>query len=90
MQVVAGSNPVAPTSEGPEVPRESGGLGAFDFSESEPRPPGAPRPLPSAVPSFLEACAKQAGEAAARGDFDRARALIEKAARVAALRSEVA
>jgi len=46
--------------------------------------------LPSAVPSFLEACARLAGEAAARGDFDRARALIEKAARVAALRPEVA
>ncbi len=42
-------------------------------------------PLPSAVPSFLEACAKLAGEAATRGDFDRARELIEKAARVAAL-----
>ena len=44
--------------------------------------------LPSAVPSFLEACARLAGEAAARGDFDRARALIDKAARVAALQSE--
>jgi hypothetical protein len=47
-------------------------------------------PLPNGVPSFLEACAKLAGEAAARGDFARARELIEKAARVAALRSEVA
>lgn len=45
--------------------------------------------LPSSVPSFLEACAKLAGEAAARGDFVRARELIEKAARVAALRAEV-
>jgi len=41
--------------------------------------------LPSPVPSFLEACAKLAGEAAARGDFVRARELIEKAARVAEL-----
>jgi hypothetical protein len=46
--------------------------------------------LPSAVPSFLEACAKLAGEAAARGDFTRARELVEKAARVAALRPAVA
>jgi hypothetical protein len=37
------------------------------------------------VPSFLEACARLAGDAAAHGDFDRARVLIEKAARVAAL-----
>jgi hypothetical protein len=49
-----------------------------------------PDHLPSAVPSFLEACAKLAGEAAARGDFTRARELVEKAARVAALRAEVA
>jgi hypothetical protein len=49
-----------------------------------------PDHLPSAVPSFLEACAKLAGEAAARGDFNRARELVEKAARVAALRAEVA
>lgn len=41
--------------------------------------------LPSPVPSFLEACGRLAAEAAARGDFDRARELIEKAARVAAL-----
>jgi len=47
-------------------------------------------PLPSAVPSFLEACAKLAGEAAARGDFVRARELIEKAARVAAVREATA
>jgi len=37
--------------------------------------------LPSAAPSFLEACAKLAGEAAARHDFDRACALINKAAK---------
>ncbi len=41
--------------------------------------------LPSAVPSFLEACAKLAGQAAAEGDFERAKMLIEKAARVAQL-----
>jgi hypothetical protein len=44
-----------------------------------------PDHLPSVVPSFLEACARLAGEAAARGDFARARELIEKAARVAQL-----
>ena len=89
VQVVAGSNPVAPTIEAPVVPRETGSGGGFVFSESGSRPARAPRSdlhLPSAVPSFLEACAKLAGEAAARGDFGRARALVEKAARVAALR----
>lgn len=50
----------------------------------------ATRDLPSAVPSFLEACANLASAAAARGDFARARELIEKAARVAALRPEPA
>ena len=39
--------------------------------------------LPSAVPSFLEACARLAGRAAAEGNFAKARELIEKAARVA-------
>jgi hypothetical protein len=42
-----------------------------------------PSRLPSAVPSFLEACARLAARAAAEGDFDRARGLIEKASRVA-------
>jgi hypothetical protein len=46
--------------------------------------------LPSAVPSFLQACAQLAAEAASRGDFERARDLIEKAARVAALRDAAA
>jgi len=41
--------------------------------------------LPSAVPCFLEACARLAGRAAEAGDFARARELIEKAARVAEL-----
>jgi hypothetical protein len=41
--------------------------------------------LPSAVPSFLEACARLASEAAMRGDFIRARNLIERAARVTEL-----
>jgi hypothetical protein len=40
--------------------------------------------LPSAIPAFLEACGKLAGEAAACGDWDRARELIAVAARVAA------
>jgi len=74
------------------VPRPTGA--PWDGSESLPdgdeegEPPSlaAGRPLPSAVPSFLEACARLASDAAARGDFVRARALIDKAARVAQLR----
>jgi hypothetical protein len=38
--------------------------------------------LPSAVPSLLEARARLASEAAAQGDFEQAKALIEKAAQV--------
>jgi len=49
-----------------------------------------PAALPSAVPSFLEACAKLALEAATRGDYIRARELIEKAARVAELQDQQA
>ncbi len=41
--------------------------------------------LPSAIPAFLEACAKLANEAAARGDVTTAQELIAKAARAAAL-----
>jgi len=41
--------------------------------------------LPSAIPSFLEACAKLAAEATARGDIFAAREAVEKAARVASL-----
>ena len=98
--MVAGSNPVAPTIEGRSVARETGEAAAFAFAGSGSRPTGAPRgmaldapnassarPLPSAVPSFLEACARLAAEAAARHDFARASELIEKAARVAALQS---
>jgi hypothetical protein len=47
--------------------------------------PPDPAALPSPIPSFLEACARLASEAAMRGDFARARALIEKAARVTEL-----
>ena len=46
------------------------------------------RPLPSAVPSFLEACEKLAGEAGSRGDFNRARDLFEIRARVTALATQ--
>ena len=46
-----------------------------------------PSGLPSPLPSFLEACVRLAIEAAARGDFARARELMEKAERVASLRS---
>jgi len=42
--------------------------------------------LPTAVPAFLEACAKLAADAAARGDVAGAREIIDKAAR--ALRFE--
>jgi hypothetical protein len=48
------------------------------------------RDLPSAVPSFLEACALLAQQAAERGDFAKAVELMQKAARVAALREEAA
>jgi hypothetical protein len=50
----------------------------------------ADRRLPSAVPSFLEACAKLGAEAAERGDFARAVELMQKAARVAALKDDAA
>ena len=106
VQVVAGSNPVAPTIEGRSIARETVGPAAFVFPGSGSRPTGAPwagsgsdsaaedeppssaavRPLHSPVPSFLEACARLASEAAERGDFVRARELIDKAARVAQLR----
>jgi hypothetical protein len=46
-----------------------------------------PAGLPSPLPSFLEACARLAIEAASRGDFAGARELMEKAERVASLRS---
>jgi hypothetical protein len=46
-----------------------------------------PAGLPSPLPSFLEACAQLAIEAASRGDFARGRELMEKAERVASLRS---
>jgi integrase len=46
--------------------------------------------LPSAVPSFLEACANLAQQAAERGDFARAVELMQKAAQVAALREGAA
>ncbi len=38
--------------------------------------------LPSAIPAFLEACGKLAGEATARGEHVLARELIELAGRV--------
>lgn len=46
--------------------------------------------LPSAVPSFLEACAELARKAAERGDFAKAVELMQKAAKVAALHEEAA
>ena len=42
-----------------------------------------PVELPSAIPAFLEACGKLAGEATARSDHVLARDLIELAGRVA-------
>ncbi len=44
--------------------------------------------LPSAIPSFIEACAKLAGVAAGRRDVAAAKDLLEKARRVAALRDD--
>jgi hypothetical protein len=43
------------------------------------RPTGRPDPsaLPSAIASFLEACAEHAARAAVEGDFARARQLID-------------
>jgi hypothetical protein len=69
-----------------EAPRDAGqgSTGPHDASGRVPTQLDVKR-LPSAVPSFMEACAKLAGEAAARGDFDRARALIVKAGQAAAL-----
>ena len=46
--------------------------------------------LPSALPSFLEACTNLAVSAAERGDFTRAVELMQKAAQVAALREGAA
>ena len=42
------------------------------------------REPPSAVPSFIEACAKLAAFAAGRGDMERALALVEMAAKAGA------
>jgi hypothetical protein len=72
----------------------SGGVvsGAYepapDAGPGSRRTPGGPHAqdadgLPSAVPSFLEACARLAGRAAEVGDFARAREVIEKALQVA-------
>jgi hypothetical protein len=40
--------------------------------------------LPPALPSYLEACAELVAQAVVRGEFDRARELIEQAERAAA------
>jgi hypothetical protein len=39
--------------------------------------------LTSAIPAFLDACGKLAGEAAARGDVEEARRLLALASRLA-------
>jgi len=52
------------------------------------RTTGGAAELPSGIPSFLEACGKLAAEAAARGDLTRARDLVEKSIRVAALQQD--
>jgi hypothetical protein len=46
-----------------------------------------PSGLPNPLPSFLEACVRLAVEAASRGHSARARELMEKAERTAALRT---
>ena len=63
-----------PGDPAPSVTRPLDGPGASD-----------PSGLPSPLPSFLEACARLAIEAASRGDFAGARELMEKAERVASL-----
>ncbi len=78
--------------------RGSGGVDARDGAGSSdaPREPAAATrgagatcdPLPSSIPSFLEACAKLASEAAAQHDLERACDLIHKAAKAAALADE--
>jgi hypothetical protein len=74
----------------------AGVSGIYAFSgnpaPSVTRPPDGPDAsdpagLPSPLPSFLEACVRLAVEAVSRGDFAGARELMEKAERVASLRS---
>ena len=45
-------------------------------------------PLASAVPAYLEACARMAADAAGKGELERARVLITRAALVSALEAE--
>ena len=89
------------TRTGIEPAPGRGGTGTYDASDgagpSSIEPPDASGcvgteldgtiggEIPSAIPSFLEACARFAADAAARGDVIRARKHIEKAVRVAAL-----
>ena len=49
---------------------------------------GAAIELPSAIPAFLEACAKLAAQAAEHGEFTSARDFIETGTRAAALGEE--
>ena len=65
-----------PGDPAPSVTRPLDGPGASD-----------PSGLPSPLHSFLEACAKLAIDASSRGDFAGAREFMEKAERVASLRS---
>jgi hypothetical protein len=44
--------------------------------------------LPSSIPSFIETCGRLASEAFARGDHARAREILEKAIRAAAIGTE--
>ncbi len=50
-------------------------------------PAVSPPALPSAVPSYAEALRRVIDDALGRGDVERARAVLDKLARVAALRS---
>jgi len=86
------------TERTPSQPVESPTLGGATVSH--PAAPDAPvreaytagslraSTLPSALPSFLEACANLASEAARREDLGLVRELVDKAARAAALPGE--
>ncbi len=76
----------ASISSPPAKPVTAGAAGAPSAAISGSAKPiemGGAVELPSAIPSFIEACGKLAGEAAARGDLEQAREILERAARAA-------
>jgi hypothetical protein len=89
----SGASPIAGPRgfESRHVPVFTGLHGAADEAKigsmrpSDPSDASHAPPLPSAVPSYLEACARLAPEAAGRGDLERARVLIAIAALASAM-----